>query len=96
MSDAGLETKYLETALSIVYGARSAEYGHPIDDFRRIATMWSAFLGTEIEPKQVAAMMVLLKTSRLAHSIDHEDSWVDIAGYVGCVDRIQRRLDGLE
>jgi hypothetical protein len=91
----GRET-YLYTANRIIHGARNEEYGHPIEDFERIAAMWTAFLGVNISRKQVAAMMILLKTGRLAHNIDHDDSWIDIAGYAGCADRIQRRLDGLE
>lgn len=90
------DEKYLTTADTIVHGDRNEQYGHPVHDFERIATMWSSFLNINITPKQVAAMMVLLKCSRLAHNIDHEDSWIDIAGYVGCADRIQRVYDGRE
>ena len=88
--------RYLEIANTIIHGARNEEYGHPAEDFARIAQMWSAHLGIEIKPKNVAVMMVLLKAGRLSHNLDHVDSWVDMAGYVGCADRIQRREDGLE
>lgn len=41
-------------------------------------------------------MMIGVKMSRLAGNLGHDDSWVDIAGYVGCIDRIERREEGLE
>lgn len=88
--------KFLEVANEIIHGARNEEYGHPADDLARIAAMWSAFLGVDVNELQVAAMMILLKTGRLAHNPEHQDSWIDIAGYAGCVDRVQRRWDGLE
>ena len=88
--------KYLDVAAEIIHGGREQQYAHPYDDFTRIGNLWSAFLGVEISPKQVAAMMVLLKCARLSHNIDHEDSWIDMAGYVGCADRVQRRIDGVE
>lgn len=87
--------KYLATADRIVHGARNEQYGHPSEDFARIAQMWSAVLGVDIAPKQVALLMILLKAGRLAHNIDHVDSWVDVAGYVGCANRIQDRMDGI-
>lgn len=31
-----------------------------------------------------------VKIARLRNSPDHRDSWLDIAGYVGCWDKIQR------
>jgi hypothetical protein len=87
---------YLEIANRIIHGARNQEYGHPYNDFEDIAELWSTFLGRVIERKEVAAMMILLKVARLKHNHDHEDSWVDVAGYVGCADRIQRVIDGIE
>lgn len=83
-------------AADLVHGARNDEYSHPAEDFNRIAIMWTTFLGTGISPHQVAVMMILLKASRLAHNVHHEDSWIDIAGYVCCADRINRRWAGLE
>lgn len=37
-----------------------------------------------LEPADVAAMMALLKLSRLGWSPGKEDSWVDLAGYAAC------------
>lgn len=93
-------TPYLEQALDIIHGARNEEYGHPTEDFQRIADYWNIYLGdritTPITTTDVAAIMVLLKMGRLSHNPHHADSWIDICGYVGCYDRIQRREAGLE
>jgi len=74
----------LERAESIVNGARNVQYGDPKADFRRTAALWSAYLGVEIQPFQVAILMALLKISRLAWSPDHADNWLDLAGYAAC------------
>lgn len=90
----------LETASGLINGDRDEEYGHPADDFARIAAYWSTYLGDRcpggIGLADVAALMSLLKLARLSHNVDHYDSWADIAGYAGCWDRIARREAGLE
>jgi hypothetical protein len=54
--------------------------------------MWNAFLeartsGDELNAKDVASMMILLKTARLANNPDHRDSVVDICGYAALIER---------
>ena len=76
----------LKNAGEIIAGIREDHYGKPENNFQRIATMWNAYLGIEsadegLTPKDVAAMMILLKVARLAHTNNHDDSWIDIAGY---------------
>lgn len=77
----------LEEARELVYGDRNAQYGHPKDDYAKVAAMWSAFLGVEISPHQAASMMIFIKMSRLAHE-PKRDTIVDIAGYAEVVARI--------
>lgn len=84
----------LREALNIVTGARRQSYGPPEDNFATIAGLWSTFLhrlGIDFtDPEQrigapvVAAMMVLTKVARLAETLNHKDSWLDIAGYAAC------------
>ena len=71
-------------AHSVVMGSREAQYGPPDKNFKRIADLWSTYLGVPVAPYDVAAMMVLMKTTRLRETPAHTDSWVDIAGYAAC------------
>lgn len=68
----------------IIHGARRDDYGDVRESFARVADLWSAYLGIEIQPEQVGLCMVLLKIARAANVVTR-DSLVDIAGYAGCV-----------
>jgi hypothetical protein len=74
----------LEEADSLVNGDRNVDYGDPIDDFRRTAGMWGHYLGMALDPHDVAAMMAMLKLSRIRWSPGKRDNWVDLAGYAAC------------
>lgn len=74
-------TSLLAKADKVINGARQSQYGTPIDNHRRIAAVWEAITGREYTPQEVAAMMIGLKLARLANRMDHEDTWMDIAGY---------------
>lgn len=76
-----------EEAQSIVNGERQQDYGDINDSFLRIAGLWSAYLGIHVDKYDVAKMMMLLKVSR-AKDKNHRDSYVDIVGYVECVDKL--------
>jgi len=70
----------LEEAAALVDGSRQDAYGHPRDNYRRLAAMWSAYLGIEITPVQAVDMMIAVKLSRQANA-PKRDNLVDIAGY---------------
>ena len=83
----------LSQAEHCVCGKREQDYGSPEDNFGRIATMWAAYMrgncvsdGADIciAPKDVAAMMALLKIARIASGTAKTDNWVDLAGYAAC------------
>lgn len=71
----------LQKAEALIHGQRAEDYGDAKESFDRIAKLWSAYMGQEFDPRDVAILMILLKTSRLKTTMDHEDSWCDIAGY---------------
>lgn len=74
-------TQILNEANKIVCGDREQSYGKPESNLGRIAKMWSAYLDREVSPADVAAMMILLKTARIASGHSKADNWVDICGY---------------
>ncbi len=79
----------LRLAESLVNGDRNAQYGDPRQDFRRTADFWSDYLGDvlgddRLMPHDVAAMMALLKISRIRWNPTKQDSWADLAGYAAC------------
>jgi hypothetical protein len=74
-------TEVLEEANRLICEDRAKQYGDAKDNFKRIAMMWSAYLGYEIDEADVAVMMTLLKCSRLAHQ-RKDDSYVDGAAYM--------------
>ena len=61
------------------------EYGSPTANHERIAYLWNIFIDYKstdgISPKDVMAMMILVKISRIMETPEHKDSIVDIAGY---------------
>ena len=79
-------TRMLHQAEQLVNGDRNNAYGPPDQDFERTAIMWTTYMnGRRIfEAHDVAAMMILLKISRLSWSANKTDNWIDIAGYAAC------------
>ena len=75
------EDSILLKAEKAVNGPRARDYGHPRVNHTRIAKLWSAILGRETSPEEVALCMMAVKMARLMESPLHEDSAVDIAGY---------------
>ena len=88
------KSEILKTAENIVNGDREKQYGKAEDNFNTIANLWADYLSvkvepTDIEPKDVAAMLALLKIARIASGHSKEDNWVDIAGYAACGGEIE-------
>lgn len=81
-SDEGI----LEEAQRLVHGNRGADYGPPIEDFRRTAAFWTTLTNFEYEfqPEQVPLFMIGVKLSRLVETPTKRDSAVDIGGYDEC------------
>ena len=74
-------TEVLEEANRLICEDRAKQYGDAKDNFKRIAMMWTAYLGYEVDEADVAVMMTLMKCSRIAHQ-RKDDSYVDGAAYM--------------
>lgn len=90
-------TEILAAVERIVCGDRDEDYGSPEYSFAAIADLWTDYLRAAriirnddptiwcgISPKDVAAMMVLLKIARVATGHGKADNWIDAAGYAAC------------
>lgn len=78
------KAEYCDKVKGIVCGAREEAYGTVQKNFKDIADMWSIILRREITPVEVAHCMAAMKLCRLSHSKEHEDSVIDIGGYMAC------------
>lgn len=75
---------------------RAAVYAPPVENFRRIASYWTAHLHATgrqvvVTAEDVAPMMILLKMARMnaAHpAAGDPDNLVDIVGYAICHEKI--------
>jgi len=78
----------LQEAQRLIHGERNKNYGHPRENFADIAVLFTAYLDKEIDEIDVANLMILVKVARVKGTGYHRDSFTDIAGYAGCVERI--------
>ena len=78
----------LSKAQTCVCGDREQDYGTPEKNFNTIALLWSVYVQNlgrgYFEPRDVAAMLALLKIARIASGKAKDDNWVDLAGYAAC------------
>ena len=72
----------------LIHGDRNLTYDHPLDNFERIARIWSVVLGIEVTPEQVGLCMVGVKLAREAY-LPKRDNLVDGAGYFGTVQMVR-------
>jgi hypothetical protein len=75
----------LEEAAEIISVDRAATHGRAENSFATIAGVWNWWLGVRpggpLGAVDVAIMMDLFKTARLASNMTHRDNWLDKAGY---------------
>lgn len=78
----------LDKAKQCVSGNREQDYGTPEQNFAAIAELWTSYLfnldSPGLSPKDVAAMLALVKIARISSGHAKEDNWVDLAGYAAC------------
>jgi hypothetical protein len=67
---------------------REGKYGHPRENFGRIARRWNAHIDNRyggkpysLDADDVAAMLVDVKLARAESGVYHPDNFIDVAGY---------------
>lgn len=87
----------LEEAFRLTHGPRSVDYGHPLDDYQRVADIMTALVGHKlkpgqrIEPADASMFMIGVKLSRQVNK-PKRDNTVDGAGYFWVTQAIQEEL----
>jgi hypothetical protein len=66
-------------AIQAVTGPRADTHGDAQETMQRTAALWSAYIGREVTPTQVAVCMMLVKLARSRHY--DRDHWIDTVGY---------------
>jgi hypothetical protein len=85
------EESILLEAEALTNGERQRDYGHPLDDYRKTAALWSVVLGMDVTPQQAVMCMMMVKVSREMH-LPARDNRVDMAGYTNCLQKIEERI----
>jgi hypothetical protein len=70
-----------DEAVASVTQRRGASYGHPADDFARVAKIAEVVRECDDPLIQHVLYMIAVKMCRIVETPDHLDSWIDIAGY---------------
>lgn len=95
----------LDAAEKCVCKDRNKEYGGPEESFGLIASLWEPIIrarcvlpGCEVcvDACTVALCMAALKIARAAGNDEHEDSWIDLAGYAACGGEIATEEGGMQ
>lgn len=80
---------------SLIHGDRERTYGTPGRNATNTAEMWSLYIkqkygvAINLNADDFCIMMNQLKVARLINLPTHRDSQVDIAGYIGLMEKIQ-------
>ena len=84
----------LEEANQYTSKDRQAVYGHPIDDFTKVARLAEPILESDLDPRLKHALyMIQVKVARLLKTPNHRDSIVDIAGYANTYGMVLEKLE---
>jgi len=82
-------------AYELITGDRNNDYGHPADDYSKVAEIFEALTGIHLTVQQALCFPLAMKLARMRTSRErglwHEDSVVDAIGYIGCMSMAKRR-----
>jgi hypothetical protein len=75
-------------AINALLEERGKQYGDAVEQYARVAQVWSGIIGHEVTALQAALCMVGLKVVRAEMAPDHQDSFDDAQGYVRLSEKI--------
>lgn len=82
-------SEILLEAHKLVNGPRQNDYGHPADDYSKVADIFESFTGIQLTVPEAILFMVAVKMARLRTNLDkdvvHHDSLLDAIGYLACL-----------
>jgi|TARA_R100000963_G_C4623323_1_gene90227 hypothetical protein len=71
----------LTEAAALVSGQRAQQHGDYVKQHKRVAELWSTYLGAQVTAADVAFCMVLLKVARDEIGKSNPDDGVDASAY---------------
>lgn len=91
----------LYEADKLTNGDRQKDYGHPADDFSKVAAMTKPIVDSDLHPVLKHALyMAQVKIARLLNTPDHLDSIIDLAGYANTynmsLEKLQERGEAVK
>jgi hypothetical protein len=89
-----MKESILIEAERLTNGDRQESYGHPADEYNRVAMMISGLLCDKltegITAQEAIMIMICVKMSRESHK-PKRDNRVDIVGYGNCLDMVEQK-----
>jgi hypothetical protein len=84
----------LNDAQTILNGSRNVDYGDPVENFNRIATI-ANLMGAQVTTLDCVNVLIALKLSREAYT-HKEDNLIDAAAYLEIKQRIIESQNKIE
>jgi hypothetical protein len=82
-------------AHTLITSDRQKDYGHPADDYAKVAEIFNGLTGVQLSVEEAVMFPLAMKLARIRTARDHDrwhhDSVVDAAGYLGCLAMINAR-----
>lgn len=91
----GSSKPILQRANELVGGNRQASYGDKLNNQAQIAMLMQGYLarklqpGAVITPEDACNLVICIKLARLSRNPQHDDSLLDVAGYVAVIEALQ-------
>lgn len=79
-------------ATRLITKDRRTQYGPPLEDFTRTASLFNVLTGHDVKPDEICLLMICVKLSRETN-VHKVDNLVDLVGYADILNTL-RTLEG--